>query len=219
MNKIKISNRLKKISEYIDSSKKIIDIGCDHALLGIYLCSKNKNLHVIASDINEKPLIKAHDNILKYHMEDVIKIKQGDGLVSMENDVDTIIISGMGSINMVNILKSINDYPNVENIVLSPNNDFMYLRCEISKLGFKIEKEEIVYENSKYYLIIKFVKGHDKINCFFGKLDLNNKINLDYFKNLYKKNNDILEKINDSDLIKKDEIMKENEMIKNKVNL
>ncbi len=219
MDKIKISNRLKRIAEYIDDSKKIIDIGCDHALLGIYLCMLNKDIEVIASDINEKPLIKAYENIMKYHMNERIKIKQGDGLESMEDEIDTIIISGMGSINMVNILKNVNNYRSVKNIILSPNNDFPYLRSEIEKLGFKIEKEEIIYDKNKYYLIIKFTKGNLKINNLFGKLDLNNIININYFKNLYKKNIDVLSKIDKNDEIKREEIIKENELIKNKVKL
>ena len=34
---MRISKRLKTISEFIDKEDKIIDIGCDHALLDIYI--------------------------------------------------------------------------------------------------------------------------------------------------------------------------------------
>ena len=38
-----ISNRLMRIASYVDKKDKLIDIGCDHALLDIYLV-KNKVL-------------------------------------------------------------------------------------------------------------------------------------------------------------------------------
>ena len=37
---MKLSKRLKAISEFIDNEDRIIDIGCDHALLDIYLCNE-----------------------------------------------------------------------------------------------------------------------------------------------------------------------------------
>ena len=70
----------------------------------------------------------------------------------------------MGTENIIKILSTINNYPNVKKLVLSPNNDFILLRKEISKLGFTITKEEIVKEKGKYYLIGEFLKGNDKIN-------------------------------------------------------
>ena len=63
----------------------------------LYLCLNNRNIKVIASDIKEKPLMKAKENISKYHFEERIKIKQADGLDAMEDDVDAVVISGMGT--------------------------------------------------------------------------------------------------------------------------
>ena len=48
----KISRRLEAIASLVEDNKKIIDIGCDHALLDIYLIKNKKNLNIIASDIN-----------------------------------------------------------------------------------------------------------------------------------------------------------------------
>ena len=38
---IKLSKRLEAISSLITKNSNIIDIGCDHGLLDIYLCEKN----------------------------------------------------------------------------------------------------------------------------------------------------------------------------------
>lgn len=218
MKNININKRLKKISAYLLNSKKIIDIGCDHALLGIYLCLENENIKVIASDINEKPLLKAKDNVNQYSLNDRIAIKLGNGLETVEEDVDTVVISGMGTLNIIKILEKINEYPHISKLVLSPNNDFVLLREKIQKLGFEIVKEEIIKENNKYYLIIEFKKGNNVVNNFFGKLDLNNDINIDYFKYLYNKNNKIINKLNVDNFEKKEDLIKENKKIKEKVN-
>ncbi len=218
MEKININKRLKTISAYLLDSKKMLDIGCDHALLGVYACLNNQNINVIASDIREKPLIKARENIIKYHLEKRIKIKKADGLEAMEENVDTVVISGMGTLNILKILENINNYPSVSNIVLSPNNDFVLLRAKVQELGFQIIKEEIVKDNNKYYLIILFNKGKEKTDNFFGKLDLSNTINIDYFRYLYFKNKQIINQIN-NDYHKKELLIKQNDMIRKKVDL
>ena len=212
-----LNERLQKLSAYIYDNEKVIDIGCDHGLLGIYLVLNRNNISVISSDINEKPLIKAKENALKYHVLDKIKIKCSDGLNAIDIDTSTIVISGMGSISIVNILKDVNNYPNIKKLVLSPNNDFDYLRYEISKLGFKINKEEMVYDKGKFYLIIEFIKGKDNVDYFFGKLDLDNEINRKYFLSRYSKNKEIINKLNNN--LDKRKLEEENNKILKKLRI
>ena len=37
---MKISKRLEVISDFIEETDRLIDIGCDHAILDIFLCEK-----------------------------------------------------------------------------------------------------------------------------------------------------------------------------------
>ena len=55
----KISKRLELIASFIPDNSKVIDIGCDHGLLDIYLYQNKKNISIIASDINEQALNNA----------------------------------------------------------------------------------------------------------------------------------------------------------------
>ena len=41
----KLSKRLGVISSFIEDSSKVIDIGCDHGLLSIYLVNKYKKIY------------------------------------------------------------------------------------------------------------------------------------------------------------------------------
>ena len=203
------------LSAYLHSQDNIVDIGCDHALLDIYLKNKFPQMKIVASDIFKGPLEIAHKNILKYGMEEKIELRLGDGLDVVDEKVDTIVISGMGTKTILNILKNINDYPWIKKMVLSPNNDFKILRREISRLNFKIQKEELVLENGKYYLIIEFVKGFEKIDEFFGKLDLDNSIIKDYYLSIYEKNKKILNNHITSEYCK--ELKAENKKIERKI--
>ena len=63
---MKISNRLKEISDYISPFDRVIDIGCDHALLDIYLCELYDDINIIVSDIHEGAIKQAKKNIEKY---------------------------------------------------------------------------------------------------------------------------------------------------------
>ena len=60
-----ISNRLKSLCKYVEKTDKIIDIGCDHALLDIYLIKNKYSDYLIVSDIHEDALKSGIDNIKK----------------------------------------------------------------------------------------------------------------------------------------------------------
>ena len=63
-----LSERLQKVSDFVlddKISRSIIDVGCDHALLDIYLVKTKKNVKTIASDISDGPLEYAYKNIEK----------------------------------------------------------------------------------------------------------------------------------------------------------
>ena len=214
-----LNKRLETISAFIKENDSVIDIGCDHSLLGIYLVLNRNKIRVLGSDINEKPLMKAKENLIKYHLEDKIELRLGNGLDVMDDNIDTIVISGMGSINIINILKNINKYPNVKKLILSPNNDFMFFRFQIGKLGFMINKEKIVFENGKYYLISECIKGNKKVNLLFGKLDTNDKEVISYYQYLYNLNKTIYAKLSFVNKIKKINLLYQNMLIKRKIKI
>ena len=207
-----LNKRLETLSAFIEESDTVLDIGCDHALLDIYLVL-NKNIKVIGSDINYGPLEKAKENLKKYHLTNKIELRHGDGLECMSDNINTIVISGMGGLSIINILKKINNYPNIQKLVISPNNDFELTRSEISKLGFYITKEEMVYESGKYYLISEYKIGTKKLDNFFGKLNLEDNIVKNYYQYVYETNLKILSKLGIKEKTKRKNIINENNKI------
>ena len=192
---IKLSKRLEAISSLIPNNGKVIDIGCDHGLLDIYLYQKKISRKIIASDINENALNNAKANIKKYKLEKQIETRLGNGLDTLEenDDIDTIIISGMGAHTAVGILKyNKSKLININTIVIQSNTKIDFLRKEIVKLNYLIEDEVLVEDNKKIYTIIKFKKGkkkYTKKELFFGPI-------------LIKKNTDLFQTNNEKELTK-----------------
>lgn len=173
---IKISKRLEAISSLVPINSYIIDIGCDHALLDIYLYQYKISKKIIASDINENALNNAKKNIKKNKLENNIETRLGNGLDTLKegDGVDTIIISGMGAHTAVGILKiNQNKLDNINTIIIQSNTKLAFLRKEVTKLNYIIDNEIMVEDNKKVYTIIKFTKGkkhYTKKQLYFGPI-------------------------------------------------
>lgn len=155
-----LSKRLESLVKYIEKSDKIIDIGCDHALLDIHLI-KNKIIDkIIVSDVHKNALDSGIENIKKNKLSNKIEARLGNGLevLNDNDDIDTVLISGMGTSTILKILD--NKYQkNINKMVLQSNNDHFELRKNIIKLGYYIEAEEYLVDNKKNYINIVFKKG------------------------------------------------------------
>ena len=193
-----LSARLKKIAELV-TTKSVIDVGCDHALLCIYL--NNNGIKCIGTDISPKVIENAALNLLKYKVGDEIKLINTNGLEGIKiKETDTIIIAGMGTNTIINILK---DYSNDNPLIISSNNDLYELRKNIVKKGYHIVNEEVVYENKHYYVIIKFEKGKKRYNHYeylFGPYSIKNE---EYMNYLLKKYNKILNNLPNKYILKR----------------
>ena len=209
-----LDDRLLSIVKYVDKCDNIIDIGCDHALLDIYLV-KNKIVDsIIISDISLNALNQGINNIKKYNLDEFIEARCGNGMsVLNDNDiVDTVIISGMGSNTIIDILD--NDYiKNIKKLIIQSNRDYYLLRKYLTNNGFYISNEEALSVNDKIYITIVFKRGfkeYSENELLYGTFDMVNKNT--YYNYLIDKNNKLLKIINDIDRI--EELNKENEYLK-----
>lgn len=185
---IKLSKRLQVVANYVSDNAKLVDIGCDHGLLDIYLAKTRKNITIIASDINENALSNAISNIKKYKLENIISYRISNGLDNiLKEEIDTIVISGMGAHTIVGILyKNMQKLKYVKDIIVQSNNNIDFLRYKITKLGYFIKDEKLVKDAGIIYTVICFTKGrkyYSKKKLYFGPVLLNNKDDL--FKEKY----------------------------------
>ena len=160
---MKINDRLKEIGDFVPLSSCPLDIGCDHALLSIYLIKEKKIPFCYASDNKEGPLMIAKKNIKLYHVEKNIKIILADGLDAYQEGVNTITISGMGGLTINKIIEERKDLlGNIDYFILSPNNFTNVVRLKMMRLGYKIIEEKVVKEKNIIYPILVFQKGKVK---------------------------------------------------------
>lgn len=190
----KLSPRLNAVANFIEDSSKVIDIGCDHGLLSIYLANKYSNIKIIASDVNENALNCAINNIKKTNLENRIDVRLGKGLDVVDpNEIDTVVIAGMGTNTIVGILKYDRDkLINVKNIVIQSNTDLYFLRKNITSIGYYIEDEVLILDKNIIYTVIKFSKGKKKYNykeLYLGPILMKKKDSLFKRKNEKELNN------------------------------
>lgn len=152
----KLSPRLMKCAQSVRLGKKIADVGTDHAYLPIWLAKKNLITAAIAADINEGPLILANKNIIKYHVEDIVRTVQSDGLQNINSeDADDIIIAGMGGDIIVKILENVDWIRNNnKRLILQPMSGDEKLRFFLFENKFKIVKEETVISQGRVYTVM-----------------------------------------------------------------
>lgn len=179
-----LSLRLSSLTKFVNYNDKIIDIGCDHALLDIFLVKNDLVKNIIASDINVQALNSGIKNIENEGLSDKISARLGDGLnvLTDKDNIDTVIISGMGTNTIMGILN--NDHlKDINKLIIQSNNDHTMLRKYVTKLGFFIKSEEYFQDNKKNYINIVFVRGnkkYSKIDLTYGPILKHNKPYLEF---------------------------------------
>lgn len=164
---INLSKRLKAIASYVKSDTSfVVDVGCDHALVDIYLKKLFPHFKVIAIDNKKGAINHALSNAEKFHLKGMIDIRLGDGLSNIDKEeMDTIIIAGMGASSIIKILtKDIKKLDKAQHLIIQSNNNHFSLRKTICSLGYYIEQEQMIKEDGKSYLVICFKKGHCHYN-------------------------------------------------------
>ena len=184
---MKINDRLQKIGDLVEANSFCLDVGCDHALLDIYL-AMDKDCTCLALDISASALKGAKNNIHKYKLDKKIAIVKTDGLKDIEvNKNDYIVISGMGTSTIKHILGT-NKLSN--NLIISTHNEYDSLRAFVIKLGYKISDELFLFDKDKPYIIIKFEKGNNNYtldDIMYGPILRYNQEYITYLKNNLKK--------------------------------
>lgn len=196
----------------LPKTNRLIDVGCDHALLDIYAVKNEKVKKALAIDINEKRLQTAKQNIAKYKVKNVL-LAMNNGLNNIKiNQSDVVVISGLGA---KTICKIVDDSEPIKHLIIQSNKDLFYLRYNICKMGYHIHKEEVVYDKKIYYVVIYFRpkrKLYGITDLLIGPF-IKSK-NEDYLHNLIKKNNNINKSIPSFYFIRKFKLSFKNYLLK-----
>lgn len=169
---INLSERLERIAAYIENEEDIVDIGTDHGYLPLYLLEKNPDRKMIFTDINEGPLVKTKNIILKeFPGSDPAEydIRLGDGLVPIKHgEVDDVVIAGMGGILIADILSyDHGKTKSFKKLILQPRTAADRLRKWLIDQNLFIYDEDLAYENGRICEIIAVKPGEIMTNKEF----------------------------------------------------
>ena len=152
-----LSKRMKAIADMVPVCECVADIGCDHGFIDIKLIQDKKAGHAVAMDINEGPLLRAKEHIRQYGLEDRIEVRLSDGAKELKsNEADTAIIAGMGGRLITRIISDdMEKFRAMKSLILSPHTETENVRSFLCEKGFRTEDEDMVFEDDKYYTIIR----------------------------------------------------------------
>lgn len=165
---MKLTDRLLKIASLVDEGKKIADIGTDHGYIPVYLLNNNKIDYAILADVNKGPLENAKKEVRHNKLDEKVDLRLGSGLeVLNPNEVDEVIIAGMGGILISELLeakKSVSQ--TVDKLILQPMQAQNELRKYLYNNGYEILNEVLVKEDFRIYEIIvaKYTGKNTEVN-------------------------------------------------------
>ena len=153
MTSIKLSKRLRIIAECIDRCDVMYDVGTDHAYLPVWLVRAGFVSFALACDIKAEPLSQGELTIKKYHAEDMVKTRLCDGLNAVSPDeVDDIIIAGMGGETIVHILSEAHWLKDKsKNLTLQPMSKHELVIEYLYKNGFELTEHKCTVADGKIY--------------------------------------------------------------------
>ena len=155
--KLKLSKRMEMIVSLCEEVDTIIDVGTDHGKVAITVANLNISKKVIAIDNKIGPLNACKENAEKYLTTPHAKFETSlqNGIENIEKNIECgIIITGIVYDNMIKILSNIADY-NYKYIILSPHTKMPELIKFLDKVNIDITENKNVFEDNKYYYIIK----------------------------------------------------------------
>lgn len=169
MTDIKLSKRMQRVADMVESDS-VADVGCDHAYVAMWLANKGKK--VIAMDVKQGPLDIARHNVSAANLGALVEVRMSDGLTALsDNEVSAAVIAGMGGELIIRILDAGRRHlDNGISLVLQPQSEVHKVREYLLTNSYTISDEAMVYEDGKYYSIIKAEPG--KCEVFYNDIEL-----------------------------------------------
>ena len=156
-----LSDRLSAAASMVTGGFRLADVGTDHGFVPIWLVRNGYVPSAIAMDVNRGPLERAKEHIAQAGLDEFIQTRLSDGLSALSVDeADSILIAGMGGALTVRILEK--DPPaelGAAELILQPQSEISRVREYLCRSGWKIDAEEMVLEEGKYYPMMHCVRG------------------------------------------------------------
>lgn len=157
-----LSMRLKTLADMVTPGNRLVDVGCDHGFLSIYLVQTGICPRAIAMDVRSGPLAGARRHVEEYGLGDYIDLRLSDGLQACRaGEADTLVCAGMGGRLMERILaEGMDRAAKLREVILQPQSEIPRFRAFLRGAGFRVTAESAVCEEGKYYFAMKAQPVH-----------------------------------------------------------
>ena len=179
-----ICEKVRDISLRLGKTPSLIDVGCDHGILGKMLLDEQVLSSLIESDISEKCLEKAKK--LLFEKNNVVSFRVGDGLkvLSPGEFVNVAVIAGMGGREIAKIIRDKVKVSQIGYLVLQTATDDLEIIREIRLNGFEVVFDNLLLENGHLYrtIVIDTTNKHkfDNAYYYYGKDNKKNSAEIDF---------------------------------------
>lgn len=145
--------RIDTLCSLLVTSDTFADVGCDHGYCTEYVLKNKVCKRAIFSDISKGSLQKAQTLLANFVENGVAIPVLGDGFFGVPNDVEQVLIAGMGGSEMVSILSDEKYGFIPKRFVLQPMHDAEKLRKYLLENGACILRD-FTFFDGKYYDVI-----------------------------------------------------------------
>lgn len=143
------------MADFIERDAYVADIGTDHGYLPVYLAQTKRAGRIIASDISAGSLRAAQRSAEKYNVEDKITLINAPGLDGIgEDDVDTIVIAGVGGETIIEILENALWTKAGKRLILQPQTKKQELLSWLLENDYAVVTAKQVLDRGKQYTVL-----------------------------------------------------------------
>lgn len=152
-----LSERLQALCRMVTPGRCVVDVGCDHGFVSVYLVQRGISPRVLAMDVRTGPLSRAQEHIEEYGLTDYISTRLSDGLKEFKDgEAQSLVCAGMGGRLMARILTDSREKARaLEELILQPQSELSEFRRFLRNEGYELIDENILCEEGKYYFLMK----------------------------------------------------------------
>lgn len=154
-----LSARMQAVADMVERGNRVLDVGCDHGYVPIYLVQQKIAPEVLAMDVNKGPLRRAEEHVGKAGLLQYITLRLSDGLTAYKpGEADTLICAGMGGRLMQQILeREPEKAESFQEMILQPQSELLSFRRFLRETGYSIIEEDMILEEEKFYPVMKVI--------------------------------------------------------------
>lgn len=173
-----LSKRLACVASFVDGGAFIADVGSDHAQVPLFLFDAKRIRGAEAIENKKGPYGRMAKAILSSPYADRTILSLSDGISSIDPQVDTVILAGMGGRLIEEILcRDPQKLSRVNTLIIDAHSEREELYAFLGRLSFEIVGESFFFDQGIAYDVIKALKRGKPIiysekECRFGPLNL-----------------------------------------------